>query len=101
MSNDGPFRNQKHVLPKMFGKFDSREGNLTLHDLCPDCNRYFGRTLEQHFGRDTIDAYFRLLAGVKPLEEAAEVGGRRFDVPDRRAGIGISRVADGARIHTG
>jgi hypothetical protein len=77
-TNDGPFPDAEHVIPKMFGKFDSREGNLTLHNVCPDCNGYFGRKLEQHFGRDTIDAYFRLLAGVKPAEEAAEVGGRRL-----------------------
>jgi hypothetical protein len=76
--NDGPFRNAEHVLPQSFGKFDSREGNLTLHSVCPDCNANFGRHLEQHFGRDTVDAYFRLLSRVKPAEEAAEVGGRRL-----------------------
>jgi hypothetical protein len=77
-TRDGPFPNAEHVLPQAFGKFDSREGNLTLHNVCPQCNAYFGRHLEQHFGRDTLDAYFRLLAGVKPAEEAAEVGGRRL-----------------------
>lgn len=77
-TSDRPFPNAEHVLPRAFGKFESREGNLTLHDVCPECNSYFGRHLEQHFGRDTLDAYFRLLSGVKPAEEAAEVGGRRL-----------------------
>jgi hypothetical protein len=77
-TNDGPFPDAEHVLPTSFGKFDSREGNLTLHNVCPECNGYFGRKLEQHFGRDTIDAYFRLLSGVKPAKDAAEVGGRRL-----------------------
>lgn len=77
-TSEKPFRKAEHVLPQAFGKFESREGNLTLHNVCPDCNGYFGRKLEQHFGRDTIDAYFRLLSRVKPAEEAAEVGGRRL-----------------------
>lgn len=76
--SDKPFSKAEHVIPQAFGKFNSREGNLTLHNVCPECNAYFGQRLEQHFGRDTGDAFFRLLAGVKPAEEAAEVGGRRL-----------------------
>jgi hypothetical protein len=77
-TNEGPFPNKEHVLPQSFGKFEGREGNLILRNVCSECNAYFGRYLEQHFGRDTLDAYFRLLSGVKPAEEAAEVGGRRL-----------------------
>jgi hypothetical protein len=76
-TSDRPF-GKEHVLPESFGKFESRHGNLTLHNVCPDCNGYFGRKLEQYFGRDTIDAYFRLLSGVKPAKEASEVGGHRL-----------------------
>jgi hypothetical protein len=63
-TSEKPFSKAEHVLPKSFGKFESREGNLTLHNVCSECNAYFGRHLEQHFGRDTLDAYFRLLSGV-------------------------------------
>jgi HNH endonuclease len=73
-----PFKNAEHVVPQAFGKFDSREGNLTLHNVCAECNAYFGHELEQHFGRDTGDAFLRLLTGLKPPEEAHEVGGRRL-----------------------
>ena len=66
------------MIPQAFGKFESREGNLTLHRVCSECNSYFGRHLEQHFGRDTGDAFLRLLTGLKPAEEAHEIGGRRL-----------------------
>lgn len=84
-TSEQPFNEAEHVIPQAFGTFESREGNLTLHNVCPDCNGYFGRNLEQHFGRDTGDAFLRLLTGLKPVEDAAEVGGRRltFRIDDR------------------
>jgi hypothetical protein len=76
--SDKPFSKPEHVLPQAFGKFNSREGNLTPHNVCPECNAYFGRHLEQHFGRDTGDAFRRLLTGLKPMDEAECVSrGRR------------------------
>src|SRR5438067_9415673 len=78
MSSEQPFREAEHVIPQAFGTFESREGNLTLHNVCPECNGFFGRSLEQHFGRDTGDAFLRLLTGLKPVEDASEVGGRRL-----------------------
>jgi hypothetical protein len=77
-TSDRPFPNSEHVLPQAFGKFTSREGNLTLRSVCPECNAYFGRHLEQHFCRDTGDALHRLQTGLKPIEEAREIGGRRL-----------------------
>lgn len=76
--SEKPFSKAEHVLPQAFGKFRSREGNLTLHNVCPECNAYFGKHLEQHFGRDSGDALLRLLTGLKPAEEASEIGGRRL-----------------------
>jgi hypothetical protein len=74
------------VIPQAFGKFESREGNLTLHSVCPECNAFFGRELEQHFGRDTGDAFLRLLTGLKPAAESHEIGVSRLtfrvDEPD-------------------
>ena len=77
-TSEQPFRQAEHVIPQAFGTFESREGNLTLHNVCLDCNGYFGRNLEQHFGRDTGDAFLRLLTGLKPVEDASQVGGRRL-----------------------
>jgi hypothetical protein len=77
-TSERPFSKAEHVLPQAFGKFDSREGNLTLHSVCPDCNSFFGRKLEQYFGRDTGDAFLRLLTGLKSADEASEIGGRRL-----------------------
>lgn len=76
--SETPFSKAEHVLPQAFGKFTSREGNLTLRNVCPECNAYFGRHLEQHFARDTGDALHRLQTGLKPIEEAREIGGRRL-----------------------
>lgn len=73
----GVFRAAEHVVPRAFGTFDSREGNLTLHSVCEECNGYFGRHLEQFFARDSGDAFLRLLHGIKSPEEASEIGGRR------------------------
>ena len=77
-TSDKPFNEAEHVIPQSFGTFESREGNLTLHNVCSVCNGYFGRTLEQHFGRDSGDAFVRLMTGLKPAEEARQVGGRRL-----------------------
>ncbi len=54
------------------------KATLPCTPCVPDGNSYFGRKLEQHFGRDTGDAFLRLLTGLKPANEAHEIGGRRL-----------------------
>ena len=85
-TREQPFREAEHVIPQAFGTFESREGNLTLHNVCPECNGYFGRNLEQHFGRDTGEALLRLMTGLKPAEKTMEIGGRRLKVRIDRPG---------------
>lgn len=72
---DEPGRSQEHVLPQMFGTY---EGNLTTWDVCRDCNNvHFGQRLEHAFGRNSMEAIFRLIFGAKSPDKAHEIGGDR------------------------
>lgn len=58
---------REHVIPRQLGGFRS---NPTLTEsVCTDCNRYFGQSLELAFGRDSIEAVYRLKYGQKRPEE--------------------------------
>lgn len=72
---DQPGRSQEHVLPQMFGTY---ENNLTTWDVCKECNNvHFGQKLEHAFGRNSMEAIFRLIFGAKRPEKAHQIGGDR------------------------
>ena len=87
------FGRPDHVLPKAFGRF---RANLTTFHVCETCNQWFGDNLEVSFGRNSGEAIMRLLTGVKPASEAAEVGGHRVQM---FAGDG-ARFAGGRSVFT-
>jgi hypothetical protein len=81
----------------MFGTF---ENNLTNWDNCGDCNRiHFGQKLETRFGRNSVEAIFRLIFGAKSPDKAHEIGGDRVTTTylenDEFCGARIRFVADG------
>jgi hypothetical protein len=72
---DVPGRSKEHVLPQMFGVY---EKNLTVWDVCAECNKiHFGQKLETKFGRNSAEAIFRLIFGLKSPAKAKEIGGDR------------------------
>jgi hypothetical protein len=64
-------------MPRAYGRF---EGNFTIFCVCEVCNQWFGNNLEVSFNRNSGEALMRLLSGVKPAKEAAEIGGGRIHV---------------------
>ena len=73
------FRNKEHVIPELLGKF---RNNLTLNtkgneDVCNDCNRYFGNSVELILGRDSMEGYLRCIYGVKKHGELKFFRNRR------------------------
>lgn len=57
--------NREHVVPEAFGHF---KDNLVLdHEVCADCNSYFGQTLDYVLARGSLQGILRYLRGVKPL----------------------------------
>ena len=59
--------NKEHVLPEQLGTF---ENNFTLRDtVCRKCNQYFGDTIENSFGRHSLEAVFRLIHGQKSVAD--------------------------------
>lgn len=74
--------NKEHVLQKSFGNF---QGALTLtNEVCEKCNKYFANDIDRILGRDSYEAYLRLLYGIKQPEEAG-------DIPYERLTIAISK----------
>lgn len=80
----------EHVLPKMFGQFAQ---NATLHCVCGRCNNLFSK-LELSFGRDSPEAMERLRHGLKPVNEASQVGRVRA----REMVVDVPGVHHGARV---
>jgi hypothetical protein len=67
------FKGRDHVIPECWGRFSPN--NMVLHRaVCDDCNGYFGRTIELHLGRDTIEGAFRFQHGI--LSEGDFIGRR-------------------------
>lgn len=61
---DEPRRSQEHVLQQMFGTYEKND--LTTYDVCRECNsKHFGEKPEQAFGRNSMEAIFRLIFGAK------------------------------------
>jgi hypothetical protein len=54
-------RRRGHVIPQSFGTFGDR--TPTLNCVCDDCNAYFGRILDDHLARDTLEGIGRYTRG--------------------------------------
>ena len=69
--------NAEHVIPRAFGMFAQ---NLTLNCVCAECNDYFGKTIELAYGRDSVEAFLRLIHGTKPADEVGELSPSRLSI---------------------
>src|SRR5262249_9614119 len=85
------FSRPEHVIPRAFGRF---RGNLTVFCVCETCNQWFGDHLEVSLAHNSGEALLRLFAGVKPSNEASEIGGHRIDIA-----AGESALFHGAKTH--
>jgi len=77
MTEASEFSRPDHVMPKAFGRF---KNNFTIFCVCEECNQWFGDNLEVSFGRNSGEAILRLMFGIKPPDDAHEVGGRRVEL---------------------
>ena len=66
---------REHVIPQGLGKF---EQNWTLPEVCDVCNGRFGRELDIHLTRDSVEAYLRLDLGLKPASAASKLHEKRI-----------------------
>ncbi|MGA9724385.1 MAG: HNH endonuclease, partial [Candidatus Binatus sp.] len=80
--------NREHVVPQQLGSF---ENCPILRTVCAECNSYFANSLELKFGRDSIEAVYRLRHGQKRPEEFAGFEGERlkFRIPSNLAAGGV------------
>jgi HNH endonuclease len=80
--------NREHVIPQQLGSF---ENCPILRTVCSECNSYFANSLELKFGRDSIEAVYRLRHRQKRPEEFDGFKGDRlkFTVPSNLAAGGI------------
>ena len=63
----------EHVVNRAFGGFD---GNLTMSPgdrpyVCRECNQFFGETIDLVIGRDSYEAFQRLMAGDREADRWA------------------------------
>lgn len=81
--------NREHVVPRLLGSFE--DSPTLLDTVCTECNRYFGNSIELAFGRDSIEAFYRLRFGQKRAEEFQGFNGERllFRVPEDMPGGGV------------
>ena len=54
------------------------EQNWTLPEVCDICNGRFGRELDLHLTRDSLEAYLRLDLGLKPASAASKLREKRI-----------------------
>lgn len=86
--------NAEHVVPRQLGSFqrirDSDPVTLIL-TVCAECNSYFGKTIELAFGRDSIEALYRVQYGQRRLRDFRGFDGERvvFRVPDDMPAGGV------------
>lgn len=72
----GPF-DTEHVISEAFGKF---ENNLTLVGFVrKGCNKHFGDKLEFVFTRDSIEAFDRVVSGLKANVDIGDLPQRRLN----------------------
>lgn len=69
-----PPKKREHVMSQAVGTF---EQNWTLDCVCDACNQHFGDTFELVLGRDSIEGFLRVEAGVKPPGSLAKFLNRR------------------------
>ena len=78
--------NTEHIVPRQLGSFETVQNDpvTLLLTVCADCNSYFGKTIELAFGRDSIEAVYRLQYGQKRPREFQGFNSERvvFRVPD-------------------
>jgi hypothetical protein len=74
---------REHVIPQGLGTF---EQNWTLPDVCDACNSRFGRELDLHLTRDSLEAYLRLDLSLKPASAASKLLDRRMKGTLRASG---------------
>jgi hypothetical protein len=84
--------NREHVIPQQLGSFENCP--ILVRTVCAECNSYFGNSLELAFGRDSIEAVYRLRHGQKRPEEFEGFNGERlqFRVPGNMPGGGLVLV---------
>ncbi len=93
--------NREHVVPQQLGSF---ENCPILRTVCAGCNSYFANSLELKFGRDSIEAVYRLRHGQKRPEEFNGFKGERlkFKIPSNLAAGGVvlepAASTDGSEI---
>lgn len=80
--------NREHVVPQQLGSF---ENCPILRTVCAECNSNFGNSLELGFGRDSIEAVYRLRHGQKRPAEFDGFRGERlkFRIPSNLAAGGV------------
>ncbi len=71
-----PFPSE-HVIPQAFGRF---KNNPTLHCVCGDCNKFFGRELEVFLARDSAEALLRMRYGLKTKSGRRRLGTSRLKI---------------------
>jgi hypothetical protein len=81
--------NKEHVVPRQLGAFENSP--TLIEQVCLDCNRLFGNTIELAFGRDSIEAVYRLRHGQKRPNDFDGFKGNRlsFKIPAHLPGGGI------------
>lgn len=98
--------NTEHIVPRQLGSFERVRNDdpvTLLRTVCADCNSYFGKTIELAFGRDSIEAVYRLQYGQKRLREFQGFSERvLFRVPDDMPAGGVILIpaasSDGKEI---
>jgi hypothetical protein len=63
--------NREHVLNQAFGRFET---NLVLRCVCKSCNQELGDTVDLVLGRDSMEGYDRVPAGVRSASEFRSMG---------------------------
>ena len=81
---------REHVIPQGLGMFKQ---NWTLREVCDTCNGRFGKELDLHLSRDSVEAYLRLDFGLKSTSAASNLGDKRIKGTLRASG-----PLDGSRV---
>ena len=62
---------REHVLPRAFGTY-KHNFVLNEHQVCKECNQYFGDNLERDMARDTFEGLQRLVLDPKQAHKAVK-----------------------------
>ena len=75
---DQPFLGVDHIIPKAFWPFDKKHSVVDC--VCDECNRYFGKKIEQIFNRESVEGMLRAIGGVKSKQQGVFLGGTRLSI---------------------